>query len=72
MLANVLGRSSSSVSACLDFDEKGKDEAVVSLRVVMERTIAKQISPPECRMYLFALATACAAVLFVCLFVCFN
>lgn len=35
---------------------------MVSLRVVMERTIAKQIPPPEFRMYRFALATACAAV----------
>lgn len=50
-------------SACLVVDKRfGKDAAVVILRVLIEKTIAKQISPPEYRMYHFALATACAAV----------
>ncbi len=51
VLPGLLGRSVLSLWASLEVDGRfGKEGAMVGLRVLTERTIAKQISPPELRM----------------------
>ena len=51
VLAELLGRSVLSLWVFLEVDERfGKEGAMVSVRDLTERTIAKQISPPEFRM----------------------